>query len=180
MEKLNREPIAVGTWGDHYTWELHASNEVPPAELVTAVACVALADNTGSIVLTRNQRGWEILAGHMEPGEDILEALRREAEEEGGYIISDATCFGYRKVTALQRPTSGTREFKYPFPTSYIVYFLTRTTSPIGTPTGEEILESRVFTPAEQQALADAGELSQTELTIIKLGLKGLVANSSQ
>jgi 8-oxo-dGTP pyrophosphatase MutT (NUDIX family) len=174
MEIFNKEPVATGSWEDNYDWEIHSDNEIPPIELITAVACIALVDNNEGIVLTRNQRGWEILAGHIESGERPEDALHREALEEGGYVISSATPFGYRKITARQHPPAGSRESTYPYPTSYIAYFLAQTNSPIGNVTGEEIIESRVFAKDELQLLVEAGELTDMEHAIIKLGLEGL------
>ena len=172
MENINNVPIATGKWGESFSWEINLSPEVPPAELCTAVACVAITDlDTGEVVLTRNHRGWEILAGHIEDGESVLEALSREALEEGGFDISKAVPFGYRKVTSLAEPATIGREAKYPHPTSYIAYFFAYTNSPIQEITGEEIVESRTFAPKERDELAQAGELKEIEQLLIGLGL---------
>lgn len=179
MEKISEKPVAVGAWGNNYTWEILSSVDTPPVELTTAVACVALVGKNEGVVLTRNQRGWEVLAGHIEPGESPKEALCREALEEGGYTVSSATPFGYRKITALERPLRGSRESAYPYPTSYIAYFYAQTNSPIGLATGKEIIESKVFTKDELQSLADAGMLNQMEHTIIKLGLSAFILSQT-
>ena len=173
MENINDSTIATGKWGKSFSWEIHLSPEVPPAELCTAVACVAIIDlDVGEVVLTRNHRGWEILAGHIEDGESVLEALSREALEEGGFKISHAVPFGYRKITAFNEPATIGREAKYPHPMSYITYFFAYTGSPLQEITGEEILESRTFTPKQRDELTTAGELKETEQLLISLGLK--------
>ena len=173
MIEIKDNPVASGAWGDDYNWELYESSLTPSAEFVTAVACVALAGD--GVVLTRNYRGWEVLAGHIEPGESMEDALRRESYEEGGYEISTFRPIGYRKVTALKPPIPGSRESKYPYPTSYIAYFLGKTESRIEEPLGSEIIESRTFTIDEINRLAEAGEITEMEVTIIKLGLEAEV-----
>lgn len=115
----NSEIITTGKWGKNITWEIHRSGDLPPAELCTAVACVALTGvHLDEIVLARNKRGWEVLAGHIEPGETLDQALAREALEEGGFRISKSVPFGYRKITALKRPEADSRQAHYPYPTT--------------------------------------------------------------
>lgn len=176
MEKVKDSPITSGTWGDFITWEIYASTELPPIELITAVACVALSyDTDDGIVLTKNQRGgWEVLAGHIEPGETPDEAMEREALEEGGYSIQQATPIGYREITASQKPEPGTREANYPYPISYIAYYLARTDRPTVVPTGEEILESRTFSQKELSELVSNGQLNEIEHAIIGIGMQAL------
>src|SRR4051812_26046647 len=97
--------ISTGRWGSIFDWEMFTSSELPPAELCTAVACVALAgDNLSEVILTRNHRGWEVPAGHIEPGETIDQALHRETLEEGGFVVTKSVPFGFRKITATSRP----------------------------------------------------------------------------
>jgi 8-oxo-dGTP pyrophosphatase MutT (NUDIX family) len=167
------EPLPTGSWNESTSWEMHESNIAPPLELCTAVACIALAGvNLDKVVLTRNHRGWEVLAGHIEPGESLDDTLRREAMEEGGFTISDAELFGYLKITATKRAEPGTRGANYPYPHSYIPYFVARTESAIKEPVGEEIVKSKTFTLDEVEALTRRGRLTRMNFTIIDLGLK--------
>jgi 8-oxo-dGTP pyrophosphatase MutT (NUDIX family) len=169
----NSEPVAIGKWGEYVDWEIHRSRDLPPIELCTAVACVALTGvHLDEIVLTRNRRGWEVLAGHIEPGETLEQALAREALEEGGFRVSKSVPFGYRKITATKRPEPGTRQSNYPYPTTYIAYYLAYTDSPIEKFTGEEIIESRAFTPGQLKQLVRDGEFDELEQTIVNLGLE--------
>jgi 8-oxo-dGTP pyrophosphatase MutT (NUDIX family) len=169
----SNHPIATGKWGDDASWEIYASDVTPPAALITAVACVAIVDTkTNDIVLTRNHRGWEVLAGHIESGETPLEALHREALEEGGFEISKVVPFGYLKTTASKKSSPESRNFNYPFPVSYIAYYLACTENPLAEPTGEEILERRVFSQKEVQQLVNSGDFNMIEQTIITLGIE--------
>ena len=169
----NSEIIATGKWGDTVEWEIHRSNELPPADLCTAVACVALTGvDLDEIVLTRNKRGWEVLAGHIEKDETIEQALIREALEEGGFRISRSIPFGYRKIRATQRAEPGTRQASYPYPITYIPYYVASTDSPIERFNGEEIIDSRTFTLEQYNQLVLDGEFSELEQSIVTLGLE--------
>lgn len=45
-------------------WEFWRSAELPPPELCSAIALVAIMNlERNEVVLTRNQRGWETIAG---------------------------------------------------------------------------------------------------------------------
>jgi 8-oxo-dGTP pyrophosphatase MutT (NUDIX family) len=64
---------------------------------VSAVFVLAFA---GEFVLAiENERGWDIPGGYLEPGESVLEALLREADEEAGATLTDPVPFG-----VLSRP----------------------------------------------------------------------------
>ena len=42
------------------------------------------------IVAARNERGWDIPGGHLEEGEDPMDGIRRESEEEAGVSFKNA------------------------------------------------------------------------------------------
>lgn len=42
------------------------------------------------VIACRNERGWDIPGGHLEEKEELLDGLRREAEEEAGVSFIDA------------------------------------------------------------------------------------------
>jgi len=42
------------------------------------------------IIAARNERGWDIPGGHLEEGEEPIDGIRREAEEEAGVSFIDA------------------------------------------------------------------------------------------
>jgi ADP-ribose pyrophosphatase YjhB (NUDIX family) len=60
----------------------------PKKELLSAVFLIAL--DGSKILAIRNERGWEIPGGHIEPCETHEEALIREVQEEAGATFSDA------------------------------------------------------------------------------------------
>ncbi|HSX16446.1 MAG TPA: NUDIX domain-containing protein [Candidatus Saccharimonadales bacterium] len=155
--------IATGSWSKNIFWELYKTSTLPPAELCTAVMCVAVAGDR--IVLARSGRGWGMLGGHIENGETLDDALFREAREEGGFSISDYEPFAVRKIT-VRTPEPNRTGASYPFPTSYIVYYWATTDQPIDDPTGEEIIESGSF------ASSDVGVLNTPDQPIIEAGWK--------
>ncbi|HJP81296.1 MAG TPA: NUDIX domain-containing protein [Candidatus Saccharimonadales bacterium] len=134
--------ISTGEWGSDASWELYHSVDQPPLALSTAVMCVAIYN--GSIVLARNDRGWGLLGGHIEKGESHIDALKREAHEEGGFVIDAHEQFAVRKITN-SRPLSLPGRRPYPFPISYMPFYWAITDTPPTTHYAEDIFESKVF-----------------------------------
>ncbi|MDP2683669.1 MAG: NUDIX domain-containing protein [bacterium] len=64
----------------------------PPDELVSAVFLIPF-DSSGKILCCHNQRGWDIVGGHVEQGESFKKALKREVLEEGGATFDSAIPF---------------------------------------------------------------------------------------
>lgn len=143
---MTSQPLLMGKWDDSQTWQLFKSSELPDEALCTAVYCLAILPETKQVVLTRNHRGWEMLGGHIEPGESTEQALLRECLEEGGFTPEQYQLFGNRKITAKQPvPHSQKADSFYPFPHGYIPHFIATSMLPLLKPTGEEIVESRAF-----------------------------------
>lgn len=140
------EKILSGKWDDNTSWEFYVSKKMPPKDLCTAVFCIA--SYKGKIILTRNHRGWEILGGHIEKGETVKEALRREAWEEGGVVVDKCKLIGFRKIISKKKVESG-RDFEYPFPVSYIPHFIVLSQSEPKECTAEECFERGLFTIEE-------------------------------
>ncbi len=148
--------LTEGQWGDNVSWEFYLSDEMPDEQLCTAVFCLAVVTkNPERIVLARNQRGWEMLGGHLEPGENLEQAARREALEEGGFYISRFRPFGYRKVIA-QTPIVNDHHGGYYPPVGYIPHYVATTSQELVDPSGEEILEARVFSTESLPELEDS------------------------
>jgi 8-oxo-dGTP pyrophosphatase MutT (NUDIX family) len=162
MDKSTHTLFDAGSWSDDITWELYTTSVLPPIELCSAVMCVAISD--GKVVLTRSERGWGMLGGHIEAGETLEDALRREALEEGGFTIDTHRLFAVRKITS-RRPIPHQQEGRtYPHPIGYLPYYWATTNHDLKHPTGEEIIESSSFDIAEvpllrtrDQIVIDAG-----------------------
>ncbi|MSU54649.1 MAG: NUDIX domain-containing protein [Candidatus Staskawiczbacteria bacterium] len=56
-------------------------------EEVSAVFLIGFIGD--KIVVTRNERGWDMPGGHLNEGEELLDGLRRETEEEAGVSFVD-------------------------------------------------------------------------------------------
>lgn len=66
----------------------------PSPEKVSSVFLIAFIE--GKMVVSRNERGWDILGGHVEASDtDLLAAVRRESKEEGGLAFTEAVPFAY-------------------------------------------------------------------------------------
>lgn len=147
MKKSTEQPqkIAEGQWGTDVSWEFYLSDTLPDPQLCTAVFCLAIVNEApDQIVLARSKRGWELLGGHIEPGEDIEAALVREALEEGGFYPSRYAPFGYRKITSEQPIPNDHHGGFYPT-VSYIPHFVATTDRPLVPLTGDDIFESAIF-----------------------------------
>jgi len=58
--------------------------------LHAVIVCCLVTNETGDVLLIRHpKRGWEPPQGHVEQGEDLLTAVRREVREETGIAIAD-------------------------------------------------------------------------------------------
>lgn len=143
MDKSTHTLLDIGSWSNDVSWELYATSVLPPADLCSAVMCVAIRDN--KVILARSERGWGMLGGHIEGDETFEETLYREALEEGGFIIDSHTLFAVRKIIS-RRPIPHQQEGRtYPYPVSYIPYYVAVTDKELLKPTGEEILENGSF-----------------------------------
>lgn len=160
--------ILEGSWDDNTRWEFHLSERMPPRELCTAVACIAIYGSMESVVLVRNTRGWEPLGGHIEDGETVEDALLREIMEEGGYAPDDYSPFGYRKVISKKPVPRDQGLGYYPYPVSYVPHYLAVSNRPLRAPTGppREVLESRAF------ILGEISELHISTEGVIRAGLE--------
>lgn len=162
--------ISNGDWGDGISWEFYLAEDLPQEELCTAVFCLAFHEDN-KVVLTRTKRGWEMLGGHLEPGETLKEAFFREAHEEGGYVPERYKLFGYRKITA-QKPILARAGREYPYPVSYIPHYIAWSNLPLEAVHGEdgEVLERGVFKVDELDGL------EMNEILIVQAGLWSLGA----
>jgi NAD+ diphosphatase len=103
----------------------------------------------GDRALLGRQPSWpegrfSTLAGFVDPGESLEEAVVREVMEEVGVEVTDVTYYGNQP---------------WPFPQSLMVGFFARATSTEITVDGVEISDARWFSREELKAEAEAGTL---------------------
>jgi NAD+ diphosphatase len=103
----------------------------------------------GERALLGRQEAWphgrySTLAGFVDPGESLEEAVVREVAEETGVHVTDVTYFGNQP---------------WPFPQSLMVGFFARATTTEICVDGAEISDARWFTREQMKAEAEAGTL---------------------
>jgi NAD+ diphosphatase len=87
---------------------------------------------------------YSTLAGFVEPGETMEDAVRREVEEETGVKVGEVSYFGSQP---------------WPLPASLMVGFTARAIETTIDVDGSEIEDARWFTREEMRAEAEAGTL---------------------
>ena len=87
---------------------------------------------------------YSTLAGFVEPGETMEDAVRREVEEETGVVVGEVTYFGSQP---------------WPLPASLMVGMIARATQTTIDVDGSEIEEAQWFTREEMRAEAESGRL---------------------
>lgn len=100
---------------------------------------------------------WDIVGGRINPGESLLENLKREVREETGLEITDTpVIIGSQDIMGIAR-----------FPDRHVVR-LSYTASATGTPAiDEESLEFKWFTKEEIEMLSE-GEVDRFFLELLK------------
>lgn len=127
-----------------------------------AAVIMAVTDDADRLLLARG-RGWapgrlSVLAGFVEPGESLEQAVAREVDEEVGVAVTDVRYVGSQP---------------WPFPSSLMVGFTASaghqpgTHVPASSLEHDEIVEARWFTRAELAEAVSAGEVQPPGLISI-------------
>ncbi|WP_266159514.1 NAD(+) diphosphatase, partial [Dyella silvatica] len=122
----------------------------------TDAAIIAIVEYQGACLLGR-QTGWpegrySTLAGFVEPGESLEDAVRREIAEESGVIVGDVHYHSSQP---------------WPLPASLMVGFTANAISPDIRLRDRELEEARWFTPQQiVDGLADGSFLTPTRLSV--------------
>ena len=156
-EQFNQIPkvsLAKGKWDENLSWEFILSDQLPERESSTAVCCVTTYQN--KLVLVRNKRNWEIPAGHIEAGETVEEAIKREVLEETCGVIENPQFFGYKEVVAKEPVPLRDNSGFYPNP-GYVIFFHAEANSFLEKPFESDIQEVKLVTFAEAQEVLREG-----------------------
>lgn len=122
----------------------------------TDAAIIVIVEYQGACLLGR-QAGWppgrySTLAGFVEPGESLEDAVRREVAEEAGVIVGDAHYHSSQP---------------WPMPASLMVGFTASALSPTICLRDGELEDARWFTPQQLiNALADGSLKTPTRLSV--------------
>ncbi len=110
---------------------------------------VSVVGPDGRILLGRGARMrstmFSTLAGFVEPGESLEQAVAREIAEEVGVRVSACQYLGSQP---------------WPFPASLMLGFTARTEDTVARPDGEEVVKARWFEREDLQAAVAAGEVT--------------------
>lgn len=125
------------------------SAHLPPRESI-ATAFVLAFDGDRLLQTRLIARGWDIVGGHIEPGESPEEAARREAYEEARAKLKELHILGYQRLRLFgPRPAS----YRYPYPDSYQVFYWAQIDALDEFLPTEEAGERGLFAPEHAQQL---------------------------
>jgi NAD+ diphosphatase len=122
----------------------------------TDAAIIVLVEHEGACLLGR-QAGWpegrySTLAGFVEPGEALEDAVRREVAEESGVVVGDVHYHSSQP---------------WPLPASLMVGFFAKAISPTIRLRDDELEDARWFTPQQiVDGLADGSFLPSPPLSV--------------
>jgi 8-oxo-dGTP pyrophosphatase MutT (NUDIX family) len=150
MENILKNEYNISWLPQPNEGRLILSDQFPPQELIATAFILAFA---GDYFLQTYlvKRGWDLVGGHVEPGETPEEAVRREAYEEAAVRLGPLYLLGYQRLRLLGPcPTA----YRYTYPDSYQVFYLARIVALDDFSATQETRERCLFSPAEAAELS--------------------------
>lgn len=139
------------------------SSQLPPREMISTALVLAF-DKDRLLQTNLVARGWDIVGGHIEPGESPEEAARREAYEEAGARLKELHVLGYQRLRLFgPRPAS----YSYSYPDSYQAFYWAQIEALDAFIPTEESRGRGLFAPDDARELPfvrNLGELYQVAL----------------
>jgi 8-oxo-dGTP diphosphatase len=106
-------------WKESNSYTLfHASTVVPKGLPITSVRAYVLVGQ--KLLLAKVPRGWDLPGGHIEAGEDPMDAVLREVHEETGVLLRTLRLVGFLKIV---NDADDVTNSKYPLQSCMLIYF---------------------------------------------------------
>ena len=143
------------------------SSQLPPLERIATVLVLAF-DRDRLLQTHLVARGWDIVGGHIEPGETHEEAACREAYEEAGARLGKLHVLGYQRLRLLgPRPAS----YRYAYPDSYQVFYWARIEALDEFLPTKEARERALFAPDDARELPFVRTLRELYLVALQAAM---------
>ncbi|HUR77076.1 MAG TPA: NUDIX domain-containing protein [Acidimicrobiales bacterium] len=119
----------------------------PAAANISTAHCLAF-DGDKIVLAFHTSRDWTIPGGHLEEGETAEDAMKREALEEAGIVVTNPVLFAHEQIDPYDGVPADPR---YSVP-AFQVFFVARLVSLGRITATDECTESRRFPPDEARA----------------------------
>lgn len=144
------------------------SSQLPPRELI-ATALVLAFEGDRLLQTHLNARGWDIVGGHIEPGESPEEAARREAYEEAGAKLRELHVLGYQRLRLLGPCPDA---YRYAYPDSYQVFYWAHIEALDEFIPTEEARGRALFAPEDARELPFVRNLKELYLAALQAAIR--------